>query len=150
MAHILVHGLAGTTSAFFLGLTTKNVIVPKLLGGLSVLNLIYPWGCEKVPKWYRPSINTIFPLFYLIGLKFWVIGLTGGIATGKSTVSNILRKNKFVIVDADKISHDLRMFNTAYQKSLRQEFGETIWNKSLNQIDSAKLGEIIFSDPEKR
>jgi uncharacterized protein YabE (DUF348 family) len=51
-----------------------------------------------------------FPSFFgfYCGLKLRVIGLTGGIATGKSTVSNILKSEGFDIIDSDQISKDLR------------------------------------------
>ena len=64
---------------------------------------------------------SLFGLF--IGQKMRVIGLTGGIACGKSTVSKMLAKEGFVIIDADKISHDLRAKNKHYQQLLVKEFG---------------------------
>mgnify|MGYP006281292481 CR=1 FL=1 len=77
-----------------------------------------------------------------------IIGLTGGIASGKSTVSNILRKQDVYIIDADKLVHQiLQKGNRGYKKVVDQ-FGEKILN-SQNQIDRNKLGQIVFSDKKK-
>ena len=87
---------------------------------------------------------------YYIGLKFRVIGLTGGIATGKSTVSRIFKENGYTIIDADQISHDLRKYNKGYQQVLIKEFGQKIWDIDKAQINSEELGKIVFADKQAR
>jgi len=78
----------------------------------------------------------------------WV-GLTGGIASGKSTVSRFLRQSGAFIVDADEISHDLiKKGNKAYQ-SVLEAFGREILDSS-GEINRVKLGEIIFQDETRR
>ncbi|MED1861918.1 dephospho-CoA kinase [Fictibacillus nanhaiensis] len=78
-----------------------------------------------------------------------IIGLTGGIATGKSTVSNIIRSQGIPVVDADIISREVVMpEKEAYQKIVAC-FGEQILNDDKT-INRAGLGEIIFNDSEKR
>ena len=77
-----------------------------------------------------------------------IIGLTGGIASGKSTVSNILRQQDVYIIDADKIAHQIMQKGHKGYKKVVDQFGESILD-SQNQIDRAKLGEIVFSDNEK-
>lgn len=78
-----------------------------------------------------------------------VIGLTGGIASGKSTVSNMLKEMNITVVDAD-IEARLAVENgePAYQKII-QEFGREILLEN-DEIDRQKLGSIIFHDVEKR
>ena len=77
-----------------------------------------------------------------------IIGLTGGIATGKSTVSNILASLGAYVIDADKIAHNiLDKSNEAY-KEVVDEFGQKILNNN-NKISRKKLGEIVFFDNEK-
>ena len=77
-----------------------------------------------------------------------IIGLTGGIASGKSTVSDILKNMGAYIIDADKIAHQIiKKDNIGYKKIVKQ-FGEKILN-SNNNIDRAKLGTIVFSDNDK-
>ena len=76
-----------------------------------------------------------------------IIGLTGGIASGKSTVSKYLAKKGFKVYDADRIAKDIS------EKKLVQEeiiltFGDKILDKNGN-IDRKKLKEIVFKNKEK-
>lgn len=76
------------------------------------------------------------------------IGLTGGIATGKSSVSKILQKNDIPIVDADKIYHELIYPGRKAYKAIVSEFGSEIL--SINgEIDRERLGKIVFRDRKK-
>ena len=76
-----------------------------------------------------------------------VIGLTGGILTGKSTVSEILARRGAVIIDADKIGHKAYIPQTKVWREVVDAFGIGIL-KDNEEIDRKKLGEIVFSDPE--
>lgn len=74
-----------------------------------------------------------------------VIGITGGIGTGKSTVSNILREDGFKVIDADKISKELmKKGNVSYKKVLNY-FGNEILDQS-GHIDRGTLGSIVFNN----
>ena len=77
------------------------------------------------------------------------IGLTGGISTGKSTVSNILKENGFEIIDADKISRDQMDSDPEFQNVIIKAFGKEILDQN-GVIDRTVLGNIIFADPAKR
>ncbi|MGV3464712.1 MAG: dephospho-CoA kinase [Heyndrickxia sp.] len=78
-----------------------------------------------------------------------IIGLTGGIASGKSTVSNLLREKGFTIIDADIAAREVvNVGEEAYQKIV-QEFGEEILHEDLT-INRGKLGEIVFHQEDKR
>lgn len=78
-----------------------------------------------------------------------VIGLTGGIATGKSTVSNMFRKLQIPVVDADVIARlVVEPGKEAYEEIVKQ-FGENILTEE-KAIDRKKLGAIVFKDEEKR
>lgn len=77
-----------------------------------------------------------------------VIGLTGQIASGKSTVSAYLRQKGFAVVDADEIAHEvIRRGGRAYAALVRQ-FG-TEFVGAEGEIDRRKLGQAVFADPEK-
>lgn len=78
-----------------------------------------------------------------------IIGLTGGIATGKSTVTKILKELGYIVIDADKIARDVVDKRKPAYLDIVKEFGKDILNEN-NQIDRKKLGEIIFKDAEKR
>ncbi len=76
-----------------------------------------------------------------------VIGLTGGIGSGKSTVSQYLAELGAVILDADKVGHEAFKPNTQTWHEVVAAFGKQIVTPS-GEIDRKKLGEIVFSHPE--
>jgi dephospho-CoA kinase len=78
-----------------------------------------------------------------------VIGLTGGIASGKSSVGAILRKLGVRVVDADQIAHRVYLPETPGYTRVVQEFGAGILD-SDGHIDRKRLGEIVFQNPEAR
>lgn len=73
------------------------------------------------------------------------IGLTGGIASGKSTVSSYLIENGYTIIDADQISHQISQVGGKLYKNIISSFGEDILT-SENEIDRKKLGKIVFEN----
>lgn len=78
-----------------------------------------------------------------------VIGLTGGIGTGKSTASEYLRKQGFSIIDADRISREIVEPGTLLLKELEKSFGSGII-KDDGTLDRKALAAIVFSDKEKK
>ena len=75
-----------------------------------------------------------------------VIGLTGGIGTGKSTVSRVLARLGAVIIDAALVGHEVYKPTNPAWKSLTRIFGSEILLPD-NQVDRQKLGDIVFNDP---
>lgn len=78
-----------------------------------------------------------------------IIGLTGSIASGKSTVSNMLRDYGLPIVDADVVARVVVEPGTETLKEIVKAFGEEILTET-GELDRPKLGSIIFNDEEKR
>jgi len=78
-----------------------------------------------------------------------VAGLTGGIATGKSTVSNFLSDAGARIIDADRIAREVVMQGTPAYDEIRAYFGDTILMPN-GDIDRERLGDIIFNDSDKK
>ncbi|PAK42710.1 dephospho-CoA kinase [Peribacillus simplex] len=78
-----------------------------------------------------------------------IIGITGGIASGKSTVSLYLQELGFTIVDADLASRAVVEPGEEAYRQVVKAFGEDILLTDGN-IDRVKLGSIIFNDQEKR
>ena len=78
-----------------------------------------------------------------------IIGITGGIASGKSTVTNFLRLKGFQVVDADAVVHNLQKPGGRLYQVLVQHFGQKIIleNGGLNR---PLLASLIFSNPEER
>jgi len=77
------------------------------------------------------------------------VGITGGFATGKTVVADILRRLGAKILDADKIAHNVMQPDTAVWKKAVDYFGENILRKD-RFINRKKLAKIIFADSMKR
>jgi len=78
-----------------------------------------------------------------------VIGLTGGIGSGKSTVARFLAEQGAVILDADAMGHEALKSNSEVQEQVMAAFGKDIVTTS-GEIDRKKLGEVVFNNPEAR
>lgn len=81
--------------------------------------------------------------------KSLVIGLTGGLGTGKSTVASILKELGLTVIDADQIGHQLLRPGTGVYRQVLSGFGPEIL-KPNGEIDRRVLGKMVFNDPEKR
>ena len=71
--------------------------------------------------------------------------ITGSIASGKSTVVNLLKERGFSVIDADLITHEQLEI---CKGEIVREFGEQILNET-GKIDRKKLGAIVFNEPKK-
>jgi dephospho-CoA kinase len=78
-----------------------------------------------------------------------VIGLTGGIASGKSLVSRQLAEHGAEIIDADKLGHETYRQGTDTHRAVLQAFGPDVAGAD-GEIDRKALGEKVFADPEAR
>lgn len=78
-----------------------------------------------------------------------VIGLTGGIASGKSTVTALLKEKGAVIIDADKIAREIMSKGEPAWFEVLNYFGDEILNDDRSDIDRKKLASIVFSDKAK-
>jgi dephospho-CoA kinase len=76
------------------------------------------------------------------------LGLTGGIASGKSTVGATLRKLGFTVLDADSIAHQLIEQGQPAYDEVVSEFGDSILNAD-QRISRAALAKIVFADSHK-
>jgi dephospho-CoA kinase len=77
-----------------------------------------------------------------------VIGLTGGIGTGKSEVARLLQGLGALIINADLVGHEAYKPNTDSWREVVKAFGDDILRHN-GEIDRRKLGAIVFSDPEQ-
>ena len=78
-----------------------------------------------------------------------IIGLTGGIASGKSTVTSYLREKGYPVIDADQVVRELQVPGGALYRVLVDHFGKEILTKE-GELDRVALGQRIFSDPSER
>ena len=78
-----------------------------------------------------------------------VIGLTGGIGSGKSTVAQFLAELGAIIIDADKMGHEALKPGSEVRQQVVAAFGRQIVNAN-GDIDRSRLGEIVFGNAEAR
>jgi dephospho-CoA kinase len=78
-----------------------------------------------------------------------ILGLTGGIATGKSTVTGMLRERGIPVIDADQIAREVVELGKPAYEAILDHFGHDILLAD-GQLDRKKLGEIVFSDESER
>ena len=78
-----------------------------------------------------------------------IIGITGGIASGKSTVTNFLRHKGFKVVDADALVHQLQKPGGRLFQILVEHFGEKILLEN-GELNRHLLASLIFSNPEEQ
>ncbi|WP_246941097.1 dephospho-CoA kinase [Bacillus pinisoli] len=78
-----------------------------------------------------------------------IIGLTGGIASGKSTVANMIREYGIPIVDADLIAREVVQIGRPAYKEIVETFGESVLLED-GSIDRVTLGSIVFNNEEQR
>ncbi|MBE7214409.1 dephospho-CoA kinase [Shewanella benthica] len=79
----------------------------------------------------------------------YLIGLTGGIGSGKTTVANLFAELGIELVDADIVARDVVAIGTSGLNQIAAHFGKQILNRD-NSLDRAALREIIFSQPKER
>lgn len=77
-----------------------------------------------------------------------IIGLTGGIASGKSTVSNVLHDLGAVVIDADSIAREVVDKDGKALDEIADYFGSRVLDNN-GELDRKKLGELVFEDKEK-
>ncbi len=132
--------------------------------------------CSSVDQMALGLITLIIKILFLyvstkLGTSLQPVGLTGGIACGKSTVSKLLRgtsqsnrKDAFAVVDVDEIAHDIlvpgkmKKEDCAYYAVVSAFKNDDILEEAKDRnekldhppIDRRKLGDIIFPDPKKR
>ncbi|MDF2699884.1 MAG: dephospho-CoA kinase [Haloplasmataceae bacterium] len=77
-----------------------------------------------------------------------IIGLTGGIATGKSTVSQMFKQNKIPVIDADIIAREVCEMNEPAYLKIVETFGKDVL-MCTGHLNRKKLGSIVFNNREK-
>lgn len=81
--------------------------------------------------------------------RFLLVGLTGGIATGKSTVTAMLAGPRVRVVDADALAREVVEPGTPAHAEIVAEFGREVLQPD-GRLDRARLAEIVFPDPARR
>ncbi|GJQ85440.1 hypothetical protein Trydic_g23865 [Trypoxylus dichotomus] len=97
---------------------------------------------RSLGKLFRPIVPKYLPK------KPYIIGLTGGICTGKSTIAQYLKELGAHIIDCDKFAHKLYVPGKPAHTKIIEEFGKDVL-ASNGEIDRRKLGTIVFKDPQQ-
>lgn len=129
----------------------------KRAGGLTMLQRshISTTGCGTPPgAWSqggnRESVTrNAYPCNAGENRHVVIAGLTGGIASGKSTVAAVLAEAGARIIDADRIARDIVRRGSAAHQRIVARFGRHILQPD-GEIDRGRLGVIVFEDPQKR
>ena len=79
----------------------------------------------------------------------FIVGLTGGIASGKSLVARVFKDLGATVIDADRIVHELLEPDQDAWREVIQYFGQDV-QRADKTIDRRKLGALVFNDREKR
>jgi len=82
-------------------------------------------------------------------VKRLLVGLTGGLASGKSTVAEMLREEGFNVVDADRLVAELYQPGGAGAQAVAELFGEEVLTET-GAVDHPKVAEVVFADPKAR
>jgi len=92
--------------------------------------------------------HSIFNNWVIIQPQKLLVGLTGGIACGKSTALGILRKLGWKIISTDEIVADLLQNDYSLKKAIQTKWGSVVFEN--DEIDKKKIAEIIFNDQEAK
>lgn len=99
------------------------------------------------------SREVLWPTKGLVSGQAWkmlIIGLTGGICSGKSTIARLLRDSyNLPLIDADLLGHNAYAKGTDCYNKLRDTFGDQIINSDTGEVDRKMLGSIVFSSAEQ-
>lgn len=85
----------------------------------------------------------------VVSMKTMVVGLTGGIGSGKTTVSDYFRALYVPVIDADEIAREITQPNTPAYQHIIKHFGEDILNED-RALNRRQLREIIFSNAAEK
>ena len=79
----------------------------------------------------------------------WVVGLTGGIGSGKSAAADLFAAQGVAVIDTDAIAHDLSKAGGGAMPAIRAEFGDAVVAAD-GALDRAAMRAIVFADPSAR
>ena len=82
------------------------------------------------------------------GAEYLLVGLTGSIGAGKSSVAEIFRQEGIPVISADSVAKELMQEDEGLRKEITEIAGEDVYSDGV--LDRARLAALIFSDPEAR
>lgn len=85
----------------------------------------------------------------LCSIAMILVGLTGGVATGKSTVAKMFKQCGAIVIDADELAHEVVKPGKPAWREIVASFGKTVLNQDRS-LNRQTLGSIVFRNPKKR
>eukprot|EP00920_Eleutheroschizon_duboscqi_P010289 GHVT01023887.1.p1 GENE.GHVT01023887.1~~GHVT01023887.1.p1 ORF type:complete len:307 (-),score=19.48 GHVT01023887.1:4065-4985(-) len=147
-------------SQFFLGILASKsrrwTTVPLPFGRLvSSAHLLVNAVCFFIAmysayEFESVAVFVITAALHVLGRRCCVIGLTGSMATGKSTVKTLLLQAGMAVIDADIVAREILEVGRPAYTELLAVFGPGILNSETPCIDRARLRETAFAEDEKR
>jgi dephospho-CoA kinase len=107
-----------------------------------------PGAPLDVNPWTRP-VGRHFQQPHGILRAMILVGLTGGVATGKSTVAKMFKRCGAILIDADKLAREVVEPGKLAWRAIVKQFGKTVLNQNRS-LDRQALGSIVFHNPKKR
>jgi dephospho-CoA kinase len=77
-----------------------------------------------------------------------ILGIVGGIGSGKSYVASLFAKQGAYIIDADRLGH-LALINSEVKKQIKERWGDAVFNDKA-EVDRKKLASIVFAHPQEK
>lgn len=77
-----------------------------------------------------------------------ILGIVGGIGSGKSYISSLFAKHGGYVIDADRLGH-LALLNTEVKKQIKEQWGNDVFNDK-GEVDRKKLASIVFAQPQEK
>ena len=77
-----------------------------------------------------------------------ILGIVGGIGSGKSYVASLFAKQGAHVIDADRLGH-LALQDTQIKKQIKERWGEDVFN-DMDEVDRKKLSSIVFAQPQEK
>lgn len=94
------------------------------------------------------TLNLLDMLCLVFAHRSNIVGLTGGIACGKTSLAELLEANGGIVIDADKISREV-IQSPSVLKKIHRAFGDAVFNDE-GELDRTALGAVIFGDRKKK
>ena len=104
---------------------------------------------KRRSSWWRSVASGSLCHILFLWVKMHLIGITGGISTGKSTVSNFIKTYGYTFLDGDVIARQVVEPGTPALKKIQDAFGDTVIHED-GSLDREALGSVIFGDAQKR
>jgi dephospho-CoA kinase len=152
-ARMGLHGLPGNLEAMLAGLL-RGLLEPQVARS-RLANLSQRLRPQGSARFYSQRPSPSYGARFRLGRPRWAgvqrrIGLTGGIASGKSSVGALLEARGLPVLDADHYAREALAPETPATQAVLARYGEAVQGGAAGRLDRAALGRIVFADAAER